>query len=60
MIVDMKLSVSNKTGAHIMSLVREETCYFKTLGDISGIKRCKEWAAYNHHAINPNTIPKFN
>lgn len=59
MILNMKLTVSNRTRAPIMSLVRNGVTYFKTLGDCEGIKRCKEWAANNDHAINPNTLPKL-
>ena len=58
MIVDMKLSI-NRIGVNQMSLTREGVLYFKTLGDMEGIKRCKEWAISQNHAINPNTIPKF-
>ena len=54
----MKLTI-NSLDIRQMKLVRQGVTYFRTLGDAEGIKRCKEWAMNEGHAINPNTLPKL-
>ena len=58
MILTCKLAVSNLTGARIMSLVHDGQVYFRTLGDLEGIHRLREWAKHHGYLIDTRTLPR--
>ena len=58
MILTCKFTVSRSTNSPIMSLWHEGHCYYKTLGDLDGIKRLRDWATQQKVLIDTRTLPK--